>query len=329
MIVSAAIKRKYDFYKPYLEALANNIDMALHNFCRSKGFAYTSRIKTLESLSEKIETGRFANWDSLDDLFAATIIIPNQNFEEDVVSFLGSAYETIKVKKKGSTLKSPDVFRFDSTRFIGRLKVYDEANKQPFTDIPFEVQIKTAFEHAWSVATHSLSYKTNVVDWKILRLTAQLKSSVEQLDMLVSGAKNINEFIQESKWPEVETKKFILDKFLQLKELDLIPDELLPKDGSRFCDNLLNIIKLNPIFSNKETEEVINSSFEIIKTEITTYSKHTFPRSLSLLQLFTAILYKHSKIKANNDSYIPVVTNEMEMLFPETKKISVRFNIGE
>lgn len=43
------------------------------NFCDNKGYALTSRIKAIESLAEKIETGRFKKWLELDDLFSCTV----------------------------------------------------------------------------------------------------------------------------------------------------------------------------------------------------------------------------------------------------------------
>jgi ppGpp synthetase/RelA/SpoT-type nucleotidyltranferase len=88
------------------------------------------------------------------------------------------------------------VFRFDCTRFIGRLRSPDENTRSPIYDIPFEVQIKSAFEHAWSATTHLLTYKSSEVNWSKLRLTAQLKAAVEQLDTLVLSFEDATKYIE-------------------------------------------------------------------------------------------------------------------------------------
>jgi ppGpp synthetase/RelA/SpoT-type nucleotidyltranferase len=153
--------------------------------CEDRGFALVSRIKTLESVSEKVETGRFDSWASLDDLVAVTVVIPTLTSEPAVVSFLKDSFKEVELRARSSTFKAPEVFRFDCTRFIGQLRSPDENSRTPIHDVLFEVQIRSAFEHAWSVTTHALAYKSPEVSWSRLRLTAQLKAAVEQLDTLV------------------------------------------------------------------------------------------------------------------------------------------------
>ncbi|NEQ78695.1 MAG: hypothetical protein F6K23_40335, partial [Okeania sp. SIO2C9] len=75
MIYPSILDRKYNQYQPFVKEVAKRVKEALLNFCDAKGYAFTSRIKTIESLAEKIETGRFEKWSDLDDLFACTIII--------------------------------------------------------------------------------------------------------------------------------------------------------------------------------------------------------------------------------------------------------------
>ena len=80
--------------------------------------------------------------------------------------------------------KPPDVFRFDATRCYCRIRHAEpEPELEPRAfEITFEIQIKTAFEHAWSVVTHDLVYKTDDISWTKRRLAAQLKAMVEQID---------------------------------------------------------------------------------------------------------------------------------------------------
>lgn len=189
MLYPSILERKYNEYIPFVKRVSETVKSTLVNFCESKGYAFTSRIKSVESLAEKIETGRFKKWSNLDDLFACTVIIPTLSHEEEVIQFCKNAFEINRTIKRGQNKKAPDVFRFDSTRIYAQIKrtqTLNVDNELSIYNIIFEIQIKSAFEHAWSVSTHDLVYKSSEIDWKKLRLAAQIKANVEQLDTLNS-----------------------------------------------------------------------------------------------------------------------------------------------
>src|SRR5262249_23950560 len=145
---------------------------------------------------------------------------------------------------RGATKKAPDIFRFDCTRFVGRLySPEDVSSSEPAYNLLFEVQIRTAFEHAWSVATHDLTYKNAEVSWERLRLAAQLKATVEQLDMLVAGFQDSTKFIAQSSWPEIDARKAIVLYFQKLFDEGKLVAELKPKDWTRFAENVSNFLR--------------------------------------------------------------------------------------
>ncbi|TAE84869.1 MAG: hypothetical protein EAZ83_04645 [Oscillatoriales cyanobacterium] len=185
MIYPSILDRQYEQYLPLVEEVAKRVKETLLNFCDKKGYALTSRVKNIESLAEKIETGRFKKWSELDDLFGCTVIIPNLSQEQDIIKFCQDTFQVTKILKRGQNKKSPDTFKFDSTRIYARLKSVEDTNIDNLSSIfnvIFEIQIKSAFEHAWAVSTHDLVYKSSEIDWKKLRLAAQIKAIVEQLD---------------------------------------------------------------------------------------------------------------------------------------------------
>jgi ppGpp synthetase/RelA/SpoT-type nucleotidyltranferase len=59
MIYPSILERKYNEYLPFVRVVAERVKSTLVNFCESRGYAFSSRIKSIESLAEKIETGRF------------------------------------------------------------------------------------------------------------------------------------------------------------------------------------------------------------------------------------------------------------------------------
>jgi len=323
MIIPKDIAHNYYFFKPHFKKVQEIVDQTLINYSSRNHFAYSSRIKELDSLAEKIESGRYNDWNSIDDFIGSVIIIPNINYEPQILKFLDTSFEKIQIKKRGSTLKSSDVFRFDATRFIGKLRPIDSV--EIVNTINFEVQIRTAFEHAWSVTTHDLAYKSKTIDWRILRLAAQLKSSVEQLDMISLGAHDIKSSIQEHKWPETEVKKRICIFFEKMLEDKLIPEELKPKDMSRFSENIFTLLKsnFNPI--NNKWKSELSRVLDILEMHLKTFSLGDFPMSLSLYQLCYGIFLKESVISEDTITKLPFHKSDLfETVFPESREVRIK-----
>jgi ppGpp synthetase/RelA/SpoT-type nucleotidyltranferase len=213
MSYPSILERRYNEYSPFLEGTAKQVKSILVNFCEIHGYAFSSRIKTIESLAEKIETCRFKSWSNLDDLFACTIIIPTLFHEEEVTKFCKDIFQIERTTKRGQNRKSPDTFKFDSTRIYAKLRRSEHINNSELLniyDITFEIQIKSAFEHAWSVSTHDLVYKNDEIDWKKLRLAAQIKANVEQLDTLILAFDRTSSIITECDNFDLKIKRQVL-----------------------------------------------------------------------------------------------------------------------
>jgi ppGpp synthetase/RelA/SpoT-type nucleotidyltranferase len=314
MIYPSILERRYLEYLPFVEQVANRVKDTIINFCEENGYASTYRIKTKESLAEKIETGRFKKWSDLDDLFGCTVIIPTLYKETNVIQFCKNTFEVVKTIKRGQNKKSPDTFRFDTTRIYARLKRPEDAigNKQlNIFDITFEIQIKSAFEHAWTVSTHELVYKSSTIDWKRLRLAAQIKATVEQLDTLILAFEEAYPKIQGNDYPEIKRKCKLATETQKLFDQGKIPQELKPKDMTRFCDNVYRIL------SSAEKEKNMQDVITCIKQKINSTPSKQIPLSLSLLQYFIAILVENQVIKFPLPKYYFHVTDELITLYPK------------
>ena len=315
MIYPSILERKHQEYLPFIRQTAIEVKSILLNFCEENGYAFSSRIKTIESLAEKIETGRFKNWSELTDLFACTIVIPTLSHEKFVIDSCQSIFQIEKIVKRGQNKKSPDTFTFDSTRIDAKLKKNDDVdiseNTLSIYDIKFEIQIKSAFEHAWAVSTHDLVYKSDEIDWKRLRLAAQIKANVEQLDTLILAFEQTSSIIQENDYPDLKMKRKLGQSIEQLFKDGQIPDELKPKDLNRFCDNLLRLLPQDD--RQNKVKEVI----KIIENEVKTTQTNLIPLSISLFQYFLAILVQKEIIKITIDKYHFHITQEFELLYPK------------
>lgn len=327
MIYPSILERKYNEYSPFVEEVSKKARETLLNFCERKAYAFTYRIKSIESLAEKIETGRFKKWSDLNDLFACTVIIPTLSHEQEVLEFCKTTFEIIKTVKRGQNKKSPDTFRFDSTRIYARLKKNGNLfidDKLSIYKVSFEIQIKSAFEHAWSVSTHDLVYKNSEIDWRKLRLAAQIKASVEQLDMLILAFEQTSEFIQKNDFNEIKTKCYIATEINnELFAKGKIPDELKPKDMSRFCDNLYYLL------SNVTEKPDIKSTIKQIITKIQSTKTNQIPLSISLFQYFIAILVDNKIVTNSIEKYYWNITQEVVTLYPSLKEVSSIFEYDE
>jgi ppGpp synthetase/RelA/SpoT-type nucleotidyltranferase len=335
MIVPHLVQKQFEETRPYVQELGERVHATVYKFCDEHQFAYLKRLKTLQSIAEKLESGRFKDWSSLDDLFACTIVIPTLTDEPVALQFLRDTFDIVGEKLRGQTQKSPEVFRFDSARFIGRLKPPspDLATEKLYT-VPFEVQIKTAFEHAWSSATHKLVYKSQELSWKRMRLAAQIKASVEQLDLLIQAFDQHSQFVTRSPWRDVDQKAEILQAFISLKNQKKLPTEVMPKDLSRFTDNVFSLLqaelsrrhrqKIRTTSAPRDTMEiVIEQAANFVST--TPLSSEDFPRQLSLFQYTFGILSEEGIIAPPLKDYYAVITPELVERYPSTKLFAPKF----
>jgi ppGpp synthetase/RelA/SpoT-type nucleotidyltranferase len=330
MIIPREIAAKYRDLEPYLMQLREQVRGTLQPFCDKNKFALVARIKEPASLSEKIESGRYSAWSELDDLVALSIVIPTLAEEAAVLEFLRATFKEGATRLRGTTKKNPAVFRFDVTRFVGKQKspLQLEPGQRVYYETPFEIQIRSAFEHAWIVTTHAITFKANNVDWKRLRLAAQLKAAVEQLDMLILGFEDASLKLEESRWPEIEAKKAIVD-FLKMQATDgLVPNEVVPKDFNRFGDNIYSLLRASEQFANEEPSRIAETITFALGREIKALGLDHIPRSLSMLQFAFGALCKGEILKPPLNRYVPLITPELELFYPATKAFSVRFNFA-
>ena len=76
MIVPVNVRQLFDDASPYVVVLDKRVTEAVFSYCMREGFAFSAHPKTIESVAEKIETGRYRRWKDIDDLFACTVVIP-------------------------------------------------------------------------------------------------------------------------------------------------------------------------------------------------------------------------------------------------------------
>ncbi len=243
MGVPEAVATAYASTMVDARALRDTVSATILEWMKDKPFTFRGRIKALESVSEKLETGRVQSWAELNDLFACTVVVPTLVDVEPTLEFLDSAFRKSAVKTRANTIKPPDVFRFDSARFTGRLRHEAGAVRAPGVgELEFEVQVVTAYEYACQVVTHSVAYKAADVGWQELRLAAYLRGLSEQADAMAIGFSEMTEFIPPSPYPQLKLRRAIEQYFKDLVDGGRVPRELVPASWSRFAENVHELL---------------------------------------------------------------------------------------
>jgi len=266
------------------------VSTTLESYCRDRNYIFKGRSKTATSLAEKLEGGRYHKWSKIDDLYACTIVIPVAAHEPGVLRDLDRLFTKHRVRGRTNTIKAPDVFRFDGTRWYGTMKSAAAAERQSGAgEIVFEVQIATAFENAWSTVTHDIVYKADVVDWRQLRLAAQLKAAVEQVEVLISAFETAAGAIESSPWSETSTKAEIVAAFKTLQADGHIPETLVPASWRRFADNVYSLVtSYTP--DQRKIPQSVRSLLSAVEDKVRGSGEFKLPTSGSLFQLVTTVV---------------------------------------
>ena len=317
MTIPQRLQERFNEYRLLLRRVESDVKQSLQGFCETRRYAFVSRLKEIDSVAEKIETGRFESWTDIDDLFACTVVVPTLGHEDEMLEFCGRVFQVIDVRKRGQTQKSPREFRFDSTRITARLK---RPNPQdPLAQVSFEIQIKSAFDHAWAVSTHDLTYKSESVDWKRQRVAAQIKAVVEQLDMLLLAFEHAAPVVDASPYPFLENQALIASTVEEFFSEGLLPSEMKPKDLSRFSENFQKFLRS----ASKHPSE--SEALDQLRRMLSTREMETTPRSLSLLQYCGAVLIESGMVRGPFNRYRLHVTDEMLSLYPNLASLEPRF----
>lgn len=218
---------------------------------------YESRIKKIESFSMKIETGRFNQNQIFEDYFAATIVVKNLNEIKSAEKLLKRNF-TIHERRPTSTNfthKDSFSFPFDDLRLYLSLKDNQTGEfAQHIYNLKFEVQIKTFLQHAWTIATHDLIYKSDKINWAKERVAYQVKAALEQAEVTISGIEELSKLTELAK----ENKEVKKVNQLISTILNHWKKEDLPIDRRRLAQNILGFIDAIGI-SIQELDEILKS----------------------------------------------------------------------
>lgn len=192
MKVPASIRRLHEDQKGINDRLQRAVDDRIAGF-KNPRWHYESRVKGLQSFALKVESGRYREPRALEDFFACTIVVANATEIENAERLVSDNFTvgSRRPRHADETHKAPDAFPFDDLRLYVTIPEDPALPPTDLTGVVFEVQIKTFLQHAWSIATHDLVYKTDDLNWSKQRIAYQIKAMLEHAEVSIQEAEQL------------------------------------------------------------------------------------------------------------------------------------------
>ncbi|CAN7586494.1 hypothetical protein [Pararhizobium sp. LjRoot238] len=147
---------------------------------------FVSRLKSDESFALKVEAGLCDENLVIDDFYACTWVVRNSSEIAKATKIVEDNFDVVARRPLASdkTTNRPTDFQFDDLRMYVRLKP-GYAGSTEIHSVIFEIQIKTFLQHAWGIATHDLTYKTDEVSWARFRVASQIRAMLEHAELSI------------------------------------------------------------------------------------------------------------------------------------------------
>lgn len=242
----------------YSEHLASNSDLKEEVdkvfALRDSHWHYECRLKSPESFALKVEAGLFEENLIIDDFLACLIVVRNFAEIQSAVEFVQAHFNLVNRRPEddSKTTRNPKDFSFDDLRLYCTAKPVEYLPDHPRSKIIFEIQIKTFLQHAWAVATHDLTYKTDEVSWAKTRIAHQIRAMLEHAELSIEQVK------------ELAGSALVAKQYADFEDLAKIiaslrthwTQEALPKDLLRLARNTRSVIKIFGISLNELNEQL-------------------------------------------------------------------------
>lgn len=240
MKVPASIRQLFEEQEERNKRLQAVVEQRMQTLRRPR-WHYESRVKSQISFALKLETGRFSNISRLEDFFACTLVVANTREIGEALELISEQFIIVRRRphQPNQTHKSSNSFPFDDLRLYVRLKSDPALPPNGFEDMEFEIQIKTFLQHAWSIATHDLVYKSNAISWSQERLAFQIKAMLEHAELSIQEAERLADSPILNK--EDEYTAHIRKMIILLR--DSWSSDSLPNDIRRLAINVQTLIE--------------------------------------------------------------------------------------
>ena len=202
--------------------------------------AIEGRVKSEESLIGKLELkgNKYPSIYNITDIVGIRVIA---FYSEDVDKISAIAEKLFNVDWKNTVDKRKaheiNSFGYMSLHYICRLPVTElSADEDPkISDIPFELQMRTALQHVWANMYHDIGYKSNVdVQPELLRSLNRLAGVLDLADAEFSRIRTlvteyrrlVQNLVQSGKFDDVQLNVDTFKTFLDLKPFERLTKKI-------------------------------------------------------------------------------------------------------
>lgn len=255
MKIPRKVESVYSELVPEYSALKTAVDQTFFEISQRNEWFYRSRIKKVESFTQKLEIDSRYFSSKFEDLLGCEIIVDTRADIDLALEELKSLFsiESQRPKDISGTNLDPDSFRFADLRLYLRKKNLS-GPEENIHKLKFELQVKTIFSYSWSKATHGLIYKAKDISWAKERVAFQVKAMIEQSEYAIAN-------IESTKTDFFPTHS----KFTSLQKIATLLRErwstdLLPGDLKRCAENVLKLADLFGINANTASE-ILDATF--------------------------------------------------------------------
>jgi ppGpp synthetase/RelA/SpoT-type nucleotidyltranferase len=179
----ARMLREFENHAPALHALAPRLEGELRRLLEQKGVVVqfvSSRVKTPQSLRQKLarpEKTYRSLW-QVTDLVGLRIATYFEDTIDEVAALIEGNYE-VDFSHSIDKLRITDAGRF-GYRSLHYVCALPESGLNPA--FRFEIQVRTALQHAWAEVEHDLGYKVDSVPAPLRRRFSRVASLLEIAD---------------------------------------------------------------------------------------------------------------------------------------------------
>ena len=229
--------------QPLLKRMKDVVLDILRNDIADKGLMVTgteARIKTEESLAGKLERkgGKYASLSEITDLLGARVI----TFYSDDVDKIAAMVENLfdidwdnSVDKQ--KMHELDSFGYNSLHYICRIpeSLYSDPAYPEMGEIRFEIQIRTALQHAWATINHDSGYKSGIeIPREYLRDINRLAGLLELADeqfcrirsKITSYRRRVHALVAEGQLDEVLLDGDTFKSYLDTRPFDRLNERI-------------------------------------------------------------------------------------------------------
>lgn len=231
---SSMILEEYRESLPVFEKMREIVRAALEKSIADNGLYVTAveaRVKAEESLAGKLELkgSKYGSLSDITDILGTRVITFYTDEVDKIAAMVDKMFDVDwanSVDKR--KMHELDSFGYNSLHYICRIpeSMYSDPQHPEFNEYRFEVQMRTALQHAWATMHHDTGYKSGVeIPREYLRnmnrLAGMLELADEQFSLIRTAINDYRREVQNlvagGKFDEVKLDGDSFSSYLKLK----------------------------------------------------------------------------------------------------------------